>query len=208
VDLLDAGCGTGEWALEIAARRPDWRLTGIDKDEDCIAAAQQKQWALGRSNLQFIATDFLAFTPTAPFDVVLAVASTHYLAKQGRGDELLRRFAEWLRPGGTLLLYGPRACEERPHPPLGGLVGGDWGFHAADLDAMVRRAGMVVRELLPQVEYFGAAAKQIASRSGRSRLGRVLTYPVQVALTAVGNARQPNTQSRSVAYLLIAGKPK
>lgn len=203
--LIDAGCGTGAWTLEMASRRPRWRLTGVDKEQALIEHAGRKKPRLGLSNVEFLAADFLAFEPPQPADVVLSVASAHYLVRAGRGEELFRRFGEWLRPGGLLVLYGPRACPERPLLPVLKPVGGEWGFRAENLDSLARAGGLGVTALLPDVEAFGAAAKQISSTFGTHRIGRVLTYPLQVALSAIGGCRRA-AGGRSVAYLLIATK--
>lgn len=57
--VLDAGCGDGTWTAELAARRPQWQLVGVDRDEAGIHHAARKAKRLGLRNVQFLATDFL-----------------------------------------------------------------------------------------------------------------------------------------------------
>jgi methylase of polypeptide subunit release factors len=51
--FLDAGCGTGVWAMEIAARRPNWTVEGIDHDPAAIDQAETARARLGLANVKF-----------------------------------------------------------------------------------------------------------------------------------------------------------
>ena len=103
--ILDAGCGDGTWTLELARRRPPWRLIGIDRDPASIVCARSMAERLSIESASFITTDFFDYHPDAPFDAMLSVASAHYLADEGRGEALFGQFASWLAPGGRLILY-------------------------------------------------------------------------------------------------------
>src|SRR5690606_16771659 len=59
--VLDAGCGPGTWTLEIAARRPQWRVVGIDRIADSTAAAAHAARRLGIANAAFTCADFERF---------------------------------------------------------------------------------------------------------------------------------------------------
>ena len=98
--VLDAGCGAGRWVLELAARRPQWQVQGIDRDRGTITAAERTRQRLGVENVSFLQCDYFAFEPQRRFDAVLAVSSAHYQAERGEGAQLFQRYARWLKPGG------------------------------------------------------------------------------------------------------------
>lgn len=53
--ILDVCCGTGDIALEIAGRRPDLRVTGLDFSPAMLSVAEGKR--NGQENLQFVQAD-------------------------------------------------------------------------------------------------------------------------------------------------------
>ena len=197
--LLDAGCGSGAWSLELASRRPGWTIVGVDVDAPSIAAAEERRKSLSLSNASFVEADFLAFRPAQRFDVVLSVASAHYLVQAGKGKALFDAFASWLAPGGLLVLFGPRRRGEMPMtrglPPIHGreIFGYD------DLDTLCRSSGLVPEAIVPAVGRLGTMAKQVG------RIGRSL-YPVQLLLDAL-EPRSPLPPDRpSFAWLVLARK--
>jgi SAM-dependent methyltransferase len=203
LSVLDAGCGDGIWSFEMAARRPGWQIQGIDLDAPKIAWAQQARQRLNVPNAEFAVADFLKFTPAKPVDLVLSVASAHYLAQIGRGPELLGCFRRWLRPGGTLVLYGPRHLPESPVAAWLPKLSGEWGFTRQQLQDWCGEAGLTVNAIEPAVGRLGTIAKQIAIRSGASTPLRAATYPLTLALDWVDRRRQGGERASS-AWCLIA----
>ena len=208
VRLLDAGCGDGRWSLELAERRPGWQVTGIDITPSDIARAERTARALESRNASFDAVDFLRYQPSERFDVVLAVASTHYLVEAGQGGELFARFSDWLRPGGMLLLFGPRRAEEVPRlahlPPPFRLRN---VFSRGALDALCRENGFDVASLTPAIGTLGTYAKQVSLGAGGSRTMSLVTYPLQLVLTSfdrIGSAGDGEVPSS--AWVLVAHK--
>lgn len=80
--LLDAGCGNGSWALELAVRKPAWQVTGLDKNPEAVRLATLAKEGLGLANVSFVCDDFLRYQPDGAYDVVLSVASAHYLGRR------------------------------------------------------------------------------------------------------------------------------
>jgi SAM-dependent methyltransferase len=203
--ILDAGCGDGSWTLELARRRPAWRLTGIDCDAAGIACAQGMAERLSIQSARFITTDFLDYQPDAPFDAVLSVASAHYLVDEGRGDALFGRFASWLAPGGRLILFGPRRREEVP--AFGGLPApfDMWDVFAPDdLSRYCAGAGLRVEALSAVVHRMGTLAKQIRRLAGSSVPARALAYPIELALVGLDGISSTAVGTPSSALLLVA----
>ncbi|MEO8097269.1 MAG: class I SAM-dependent methyltransferase [Acidobacteriota bacterium] len=205
MSVLDAGCGSGRWALEIAARRPDWTVHGIDRDAAAISQAQADACSLGLKNVSFAVQDFLRFNPSSRFSVILSVASAHYLVEAGKGKQLFKCFQEWLSPGGLLVLYGPRRHQEVPQALHLRPLPAHEVFSLADLEEMCHAAQFECESIHPQVGKWGVLAKQLASHC-RSRLQRLGAYPFEILLDAVDRVNGPAPEA-SAAWLVLARQP-
>jgi SAM-dependent methyltransferase len=119
---LDAGCGHGTEALWLAGA--GWRVDAVDFS--ATALDYGKAWAAtaGEGIAERIAwaeADLGSWTPPAEhYDLV----SCLYVHVAGSVVELVRRLAEGVAPGGTLLLVGHRPVdlETGAHTPAAGQV--------------------------------------------------------------------------------------
>lgn len=57
-DVLDLGTGTGSIALALASERPEWRITGVDRQPGAVMLARGNAARLGIKNVQFINGDW------------------------------------------------------------------------------------------------------------------------------------------------------
>jgi SAM-dependent methyltransferase len=97
--LLDAGCGTGRYASELARR--GYVLHGIDLSPELVAVAAQ---AVGeRGALSFAVGDILALPPAA-YDAVLCRGVLNDLLDDDQRERAFAAFARTLRPGGVIVL--------------------------------------------------------------------------------------------------------
>lgn len=205
--VLDAGCGHGRWALEVAARRPKWRVEGIDVDPRAIAEAERAQRQLGLRNLEFRCVDFLDYTPSGGADVVLAVASLHYLAESEMGPELFAHIRSWLVDWGRLILLTPRHHQETSEPRWGPRPTPRTAFTVAALYSLCGGANLAVERLVPVVGPLGVLAKQLQWMRGQTVVAPVLaigTYPLQLALAGLDRIMTRDVLHPSLMLLLIA----
>ena len=100
--VLDAGCGTGRVAIELARRGV--KVAGIDLDLSMLQAAQRKapqiEWLQGDvSNFR------LADDSGAPrqFDVVLTAGNVMIFLEPGTEGDAVTCLAEHVTPGGLLI---------------------------------------------------------------------------------------------------------
>lgn len=118
--VLDLGCGVGSVGLCLAWRRPDLKITGVDREPVFLAAARANAEANGMSDrLRIIEGDVRNPLPQ-PFDQVVmnppylkagtATVSAHPL-KAAATMEAEAKLADWvaparemLKPGGVLTL--------------------------------------------------------------------------------------------------------
>ena len=94
--VLDAGCGTGRVAIELAARGFD--VVGVDANNDMLVAALEKAPAL-----RWILGDLAALSLEETFDAVVMAGNVMIFVVPGTEAEVVRRCAAHLRPGGRLI---------------------------------------------------------------------------------------------------------
>jgi SAM-dependent methyltransferase len=94
--VLDAGCGTGRVARELARRGVD--VVGVDLDDDMLATARRRS-----PELRWVQADLASFDLARTFDVVLAAGNVMILLAPGTEPAVLADLARHLRPGGLLI---------------------------------------------------------------------------------------------------------
>lgn len=96
--VLDAGCGTGRVAVELARR--GYRVTGVDADPDMLASARTKSdetpWVLADL------TD-LSGHVEATFDLVVLAGNVMIFLEPGTEGQVVHELAARLEPGGLLV---------------------------------------------------------------------------------------------------------
>lgn len=98
IDILDAGCGVGAIALDLAKTVGPRRIVGIDVDADQIATARASAAEQGIGSAEFaVGTAYEIPFAAASFDVVYANTVLLYLRDPVRALTEMRRV---LRPGG------------------------------------------------------------------------------------------------------------
>ena len=98
-DVIDLGCGRGHLALYLLERGVATRVRGYDWDEEKVALAERASDGLDAS----FSTLDVRKADTAPGDTVLLVDVLHYMPSDAQ-DELLRRAADLVKPGGRLVV--------------------------------------------------------------------------------------------------------
>lgn len=101
IDVLDVGCGRGHAVNLMARAFPQSRFTGVDFEEEAIAAARAEAAAWGLSNARFDVRDAADLTERESHDLVTAFDAIHDQAAPAR---VLANIARTLRPGGTFLM--------------------------------------------------------------------------------------------------------
>jgi ubiquinone/menaquinone biosynthesis C-methylase UbiE len=102
--VLDVGTGPGLLLVELAAVRPDLRITGIDLSADMVTLAQRNVRRTGHdSRVDVRQADVAALPfPDATFDLVVSSLSMHHWGSVAPAVTELGRV---LRAGGTLWIY-------------------------------------------------------------------------------------------------------
>ena len=107
--VLDAGCGTGRVAIELAGR--GYRVAGLDADDLMLEAARANA-----PELTWITGDLAEFDPLdglpGTVDLVLLAGNVMIFLEPGTEGQVLARLAALLAPGG-LLVAGFRLQPDR-----------------------------------------------------------------------------------------------
>jgi SAM-dependent methyltransferase len=97
--LLDAGCGTGRYAVELARR--GYRVAGLDASADLITVARQRA---GAAAVTFVTAELTMLPPAPQYDAILCRGVLNDLVKDQSRRDAFRAFARALGRGGVLVL--------------------------------------------------------------------------------------------------------
>ncbi len=112
---LDAGCGHGAETLWLAAH--GWEVTAVDFSTSALAHARSTAEALGTDvaeRITWAEGDLAVWTPPPDhFDLVACL----YVHVAGSVEEMVRRLASGVAPGGTLFMVGHRPIDPATGKP-------------------------------------------------------------------------------------------
>ncbi len=122
--VLDAGCGTGRVAVELARR--GYLATGVDLDPSMLGVARAAD-----SPVTWLEGDLATMEiDSGPYDLVVAAGNVMIFVTPGTEAAVVRRLADCLRPGG-LLVAGFSLQPDR-------LSLADYDRHCAAVDLMLQ----------------------------------------------------------------------
>jgi SAM-dependent methyltransferase len=98
--ILDAGCGTGRYSLELARR--GYAITGLDASPFFIGEAE-RQTRRTSLPVAFTSGDMLAWCAPEPYDGILCRGVLNDLVDETSRQEVFFAFARALRPDGVLI---------------------------------------------------------------------------------------------------------
>ena len=100
IDVLIAGCGTGQQSIQTAQRFPAARILAVDLSAASLAYAKRKTRELGVANIEYAQADILRLGSIGKtFDFIECVGVLHHLEDPLAGWRVLRSL---LRPGGVM----------------------------------------------------------------------------------------------------------
>ena len=142
--VLDAGCGTGSYAMAMARRVGDrGRVWAVDLWAEGIERLRERIAREGVNNLQALAADVSRplLLPGDSMDLVLMATVLHDLREAGLQDGSLAEVRRLLRRHGTFAVVEFAKVPGPPGPPVAIRLSPE------ELEAMVAPFGFVRREL-------------------------------------------------------------
>ncbi|HEX7132405.1 MAG TPA: methyltransferase domain-containing protein [Iamia sp.] len=113
--VLDAGCGTGRVAIELARRGIE--TVGVDRDGDLLATARAKTPDLAWHQADLV--DLATVVPSGSIDLAVLAGNIFLFVDPGTEAAVLAAVAATLRPGGLVVAgfqirpggYGPEQLD-------------------------------------------------------------------------------------------------
>jgi 2-polyprenyl-3-methyl-5-hydroxy-6-metoxy-1,4-benzoquinol methylase len=194
--ILDAGCGSGVFAMEVAKLHPEAHVTGVDIEQPLIDRANQVARDGRITNCAFEVGDVTDLRYEARFDLALSVDNLEHVTNDVDAMKALRRS---LRPGGMLVVHTPAYYRrwffvrrrENFHVP--GHVRP--GYTAEQLVSRLTSAGL---EVLDQTYTYGVlenftnnVSYVISGAERKNKLLYSLVFPLLLALSYPGRFFRP-----------------
>jgi tetratricopeptide (TPR) repeat protein/SAM-dependent methyltransferase len=111
LEILIAGCGTGQETLETAQQFPRARVLAVDLSLSSLGYAKRKSIEAGIANVEYAQADILRLASIGrTFDLIASVGVLHHLADPIAG---WRELLSLLRPGGFMRLGLYSECARR-----------------------------------------------------------------------------------------------
>jgi ubiquinone/menaquinone biosynthesis C-methylase UbiE len=165
--VLDAGCGPGTEALQVASLVPDGEVVGVDLAAGMVRAAARAARAGGHENCAFLQSDVgdLPAEFAGSFDIAYSCLAYHHFPDPVAAARSVLRC---LRPGGAYFVIDPGPARySRLMAPLGRWADPGWvGFEEpAGFRRLFAAAGFARTAWMPLLPGFGMATAQKAAES-------------------------------------------
>jgi len=105
-DLLDIGCGAGNYTLKMLQRLPGLNCTLVDLSRPMLDRAVERVTAAGGRNVKALQGDMrMLDLGRESFDIVLAAATLHHLRTDQEWQSMFQAVFAALRPGGSFWVF-------------------------------------------------------------------------------------------------------
>lgn len=112
INILDAGCGRGDYSFYLAKRYPDASVVGIDLNSELITRNNETKRLLNFKNLEFKIQSILDIEQTSAFDLIICIDVLEHIPNQ---TEAFHRLASALKQDGYAFYHIPTR-REKPVP--------------------------------------------------------------------------------------------
>lgn len=104
-NLLDVGCGGGNYTLTMLTKIPGLNCTLVDLSRPMLDKARERISAENHGELVLIQGDIREVDlPEEHFDIILAGAVLHHLREDHDWEDVFAKLYRLLRPGGCLMI--------------------------------------------------------------------------------------------------------
>ncbi|WP_066630048.1 class I SAM-dependent methyltransferase [Labilibacter marinus] len=104
-NLLDIGCGAGNYTLKMLSKIPHLNCTLIDLSQAMLNRAQERVSPLTNTQVSCIQSDIRELKLSEnKYDIILAGAVLHHLRDDNDWENSFRKLYALLKPGGCLMI--------------------------------------------------------------------------------------------------------
>lgn len=107
--VVDLGCGAGNLTTVLRGRWPGARVLGVDSSPEMVARATATN---EDPEASYVVSDVTTWAPDGPVDVITSNAMFQWVPEQ---EEVLRRLAEHVTPGGAIAVQVPNNADAPSH---------------------------------------------------------------------------------------------
>jgi tRNA (cmo5U34)-methyltransferase len=102
-NLLDIGCGAGNYTLKMLSKIPDLNCTLNDLSAPMLERAKERVATQTNGQITTIQEDMRNLDlPDNYYDIILAAATLHHLRTDADWEHMLTKFYKTLKPGGSI----------------------------------------------------------------------------------------------------------
>ncbi|MFH1175867.1 MAG: class I SAM-dependent methyltransferase [Acidobacteriota bacterium] len=192
--VLDAGCGSGDYALELARRCPGATITALDLRQPAAPAGAPP-------NIVWVQGDLRELRAVGEYDLISCIDVLEHIPGNG---QVLRRFFDALAPGGTLLVHMPDDRSGRRVLPARWFAEFDeWAqvehvgeqYTLAELVALLRSLGLAIRHAQYTFGWLGGLAWELDRLTDARWRLKILLMPLLKLLAVLSLATRPRQGS-------------
>ncbi|GIZ07999.1 class I SAM-dependent methyltransferase [Flavobacterium sp. UMI-01] len=104
-NILDLGCGAGNYTLKMLSKVPDLNCTLIDLSQKMLDKAQQRVACVTKGTVETIQGDIREITlPNNQYDIILAGAVLHHLREETEWEMVFQKLYDSLTVGGCFFI--------------------------------------------------------------------------------------------------------
>ena len=130
-NVLDVGCGAGNYTIKLLDRMPNLDATLIDLSQPMLDRARQRVTACSQGTIETIQGDIREIDLGADqFDVILAAMVLHHLRTDDEWRAVFTKLFRTLRPGGSVWIVDHLRHDT---PEIQKMMTAGWGRYLVDL---------------------------------------------------------------------------
>lgn len=141
LDIMDFGCGTGLFGLELADYAKS--LLGVDTSEKMLDAFDKK--TEGADHIESMLVDLEKESIDRSFDLIVSSMAFHHL---GSPMSMIGKMKDVLRPGGRLAIVDLDKEDGTFHPDNEGMGVRHFGFSEQEMQVWAQEAGMNLKRTI------------------------------------------------------------